>query len=248
MTFSYDRVWADVVAMARSNAVLLLTLAGVFIFLPSLVLWMALPLPQSDGAGDEAFKVFLDYYQRNLVWLVLVNAIAGLGQIVILVLLLDRKRPTVAEAISGGGRLFPGYFLASLIANLAIAAGFFVLVIPGLYLVGRLMVLGPVIADRRVTNPITALRDSWQRTKGFGWRIVGLVLLVGIVGWIATSAATSVLTVVGSLLLPDSLDPMAAAIANGLGGAVLGLLITLLSAGIYRQLQGGEAPLSSIFS
>jgi hypothetical protein len=69
-----------------------------------------------------------------------------------------------------------------------------------------------------------------------GWRIVGLVLLVGIVGWIATSAATSILTVLGSLLLPESLDPMAAAIANALGGAVLGLLIVLLSAAIYRQL------------
>jgi hypothetical protein len=59
---------------------------------------------------------------------------------------------------------------------------------------------------------------------------------VGIVGWIATSAATSILTLVGSVLLPESLDPMAAAIANALGGAILGLLIVLLSAGVYRQL------------
>lgn len=236
MTFSYDRVWADVVAMARSNAVLLLTLAGVFIFLPSFALWLMLPVPQATGAGEEAIKQFVAYYQRNLGAFVLVNAIAALGQIVILVLMIDRNRPTVAEAISGGLRLFPGYFLASLISNLAIMFGILLFVVPGLYVLGRFVVLGPVMADLRLGNPLLGLRESWQRTQGVGWRIVGLVMLVGIVGWIATSAATSILTVLGSVLLPDSLDPMAAAISNALGGAVLGLLIVLLSAGIYRQL------------
>ena len=123
MTFSYDRAWADVVAMARANRVLLLTLAGVFIFLPALALWLLLPVPQATGAGQEAIKVFFAYYQRNLWAFVLVNAFAALGQIVILVLLIDRSRPTVAEAISGGLRLFPGYFLASLIANLVVLFG-----------------------------------------------------------------------------------------------------------------------------
>lgn len=236
MTFSYDRVWADVVAMARHNAVLLLTLAGVFVFLPSFALWLMLPVPQTSGAGEEALKQVLAYYQRNAGALILVNAIGALGQIVILVLLIDRGRPTVAEAISGGARLFPGYFLASLISNLAIGFGILLFVVPGLYILGRFVVLGPVMADGRLSNPLKGLRESWDRTQGVGWRIVGLVLLVGIVGWIATSAATSILTVLGSLLLPESLDPMAAAIANALGGAVLGLLIVLLSAAIYRQL------------
>jgi hypothetical protein len=236
MTFSYDRVWADVVAMARSNAVLLLTLAGVFVFLPSFALWLFLPVPHAAGAGEEAVKQFLAYYQRNAGWFVLVNAIGALGQIIILVLLIDRNRPTVAEAISGGALLFPGYFLASLISNIAIGFGLLLFVVPGLYVLGRFVVLGPVMADGRLSNPLTGLRQSWERTQGVGWRIVGLVLLVGIVGWIATSAATSILTLVGSVLLPESLDPMAAAIANALGGAILGLLIVLLSAGVYRQL------------
>jgi len=236
MIFSYDRVWTDIVAMVRSNWVLLLTLVGVFIFLPALSLWLLLPVPQGAGSGEEAIKVFLSYYQRNLWAFVLVNAIAALGQIVILVLLIDRNRPTVAEAISGGARLFPGYFLASLVANFAILFGLLLFIVPGIYILGRFVVLGPVMADLRLGNSWAGLQESWRQTRGIGWRIVGLMLLVLLVGWIATSAATSVLTVVGRVLLPASLNLITVALANALGGAVLGLLLILLAAGIYRQI------------
>lgn len=236
MIFSYDRAWADIVAMARSNWVLLLTLAGVFIFLPALALWLLLPVPQGTGTGEEAVKTFLAYYQRNFWAFLLVNAMAALGQIVILVLLIDRNRPTVAEAISSGARLFPGYFLASLVANFAVLFGLLLFIVPGLYILGRFVVLGPVMADLRLGNSWAGLRESWRQTTGAGWRIVGLMLLVLLVGWIATSAATSVLTVVGRVLLPGPLSLIAAALANALGSAVLGLLLILLAAGIYRQL------------
>jgi uncharacterized membrane-anchored protein len=44
------------------------------------------------------------------------------------------------------------------------------------------------------------------------------------------------LTVVGRVLLPASLNLITVALANALGGAVLGLLLILLAAGIYRQI------------
>jgi hypothetical protein len=245
MTFSYDRAWADVVAMMRANWAILLTLTGIFIFLPLFAQGLLLPAPvlptvENPGSREETLKLFYALYEYILHYLwvfLMVNIITAFGQIVIFVLLIDSRRPTVAEALYSGMRLFPGYFSAGLLANFAVAFGIiWLFVVPGLYLLGRFMVLGPVIADLRCANPIVGLRESVRRTRGYGWRIVGLVLLVFCVGWVAATAAASVITIIGSLLLPDSVDPMAGALGGAIGSAAFGLLIILLSAGIYRQL------------
>jgi hypothetical protein len=236
MNFSYDRVWADVMMMSRTNWLVLLTVAGVFMFLPAFALWLFAPLPDSRETGAAAMQVIITYYQKNLGAFLLVNLVSSFGQLVIFVLLLDSERPTVGEAIRRSVHVFPGFFAAMLIANLALVAGFALLIVPGLYLLGRLTVLGPTIADRHLANPVAALQLTVRQTSGLGWRIVGLVMLVGLVAWIVTSAATSVVTVVVALLLPSSLDAMAAALADALGGAALSLLLAVLSAAIYRQI------------
>jgi hypothetical protein len=250
MRFSYDRVWADVLVMARSNAALLATLAGVFLFLPSFALWLFSPMPQppSGGDGSEGMRFLVDYYSNNWPGMLLVSAVSTFGQAAILSLLLDRNRPTVGEALSTAGRLFPMYFLLSIATSLIISVGLVFLLVPGIYLLGRLAVAGPVMVGDGVGNPTDAIRRSWAYTADFGWRIAGLILLIAIVGWIALSAATSVLGVVAGLALPDGASAVVKAAADALGGAGLALLIAVLSAAIYRQLRGGDAPLKDIFS
>jgi hypothetical protein len=250
MRFSYDRVWADVVAMVRANAALLATIAGVFIFLPSFAMWLFSPMPQppSGGDGSEGMRLIVDYYTRNWPGILLVGAISTFGQAAILSLLLDRNRPTVGEALSTAGRLFPAYFLLNMLTSLAISIGFVMLLVPGLYLLGRLAVAGPVMIGERVGNPVDALRRGWSYTASFGWRIAGLVLLIALVGWIALSAATSVLGVVTGLVLPEGVGAVAKAAIDSVGGAGLSLLVVVLSAAIYRQLRGGDQPLHDVFS
>ncbi len=250
MRFSYDRVWADVLTMARANAALLATLAGVFLFLPSFALWLFAPMPQppSGGDGSEGMRFLFNYYSNNWPGMLLVSAVSTFGQAAILALLLDRTRPTVGEALSGAGRIFPMYFLLGIITSLVISIGFVFLVVPGVYLLGRLAVAGPVMIGERVGNPIEAIRRGWGYTADTGWRIAGLVLLIAIVGWIALSAATSVLGVAAGLVLPDGASAVVKAAADALGGAGLALLIAVLSAAIYRQLRGGDTPLQDVFS
>jgi hypothetical protein len=250
MSFSYDRVWADVVSMVRANGVLLATLAGVFMFLPSLALWMfaPMPAPPSGGDGSEGIRFLTDYYRGNWPGLLLVSIISTFGQAAILSLLLDQDRPTVGEALGKAARLLPMYFLLGLMTSVAIGFGFFLFLVPGVYLLGRLMVAGPVMVGEGVTNPVDALQRGWNYTKGLGWRIAGLVMLIGIVGWIGFSAASSVLGVVAGLLLPSEASAVAKAFADALAGAALALLIAVLTAAIYRQLRGWDAPLKNIFS
>lgn len=250
MNFSYDRAWADVVTMVRANFALLATLAGVFLFLPAFALWLFAPLPQAPGGGDgnEAVRMIYNYYIGHWPAFLALTLVSSFGQAAILALLLDRNHPTVGEALTVAGRILPGYFLVGMLTNLAIAFGFMLLIVPGLFLVGRLAVAGPTMIGERIGNPVTAIQRSWAYTTGLGWRIAGLVLLVGIVGWIALSAASSVIGVVGGLLLPDGAKILAAATADALGGAGLALLLVLLSAAVYRQLRGGSAPLQDVFS
>lgn len=236
-SFSYDRVWQDLMAMLRANAGVLAVLAGVFFFLPALILFLAAPLPNTDGqTGTAAFEVVLDYYRGNIGWFILVSAVAMFGQIAIMVLLIDRSRPTVAEALAGGARLFPGYFVTQFAVNLSVLFGAFFLLLPGLYLAARFFVVGGVMADRRSANPAEGLSGGWAVTNGRGWAVLGLVLLVGIVGWIAFGAGSSVLTLLLALLVPESLRPLTGALVDSASGAMLSLLLVLLSAAIYRQL------------
>lgn len=252
MNFSYDRAWADVVAMVRANLVLLATLAGVFMFLPAFALWLFAPIPQAAGGGsgngNEALRLVYDYYIGHWPAFLALTLASSFGQAAILALLLDRDRPTVGEALAVAGRMLPGYFLMGLLTNLVITFGFMLFVVPGLFLIGRLAVTGPTMIGERVNNPIAVMQRGWAHTTGQGWRISGFVLLVGIVGWIALSAASSVIGVVGGLLLPDGAKILATATADALGGAGLALLLVLVSAAIYRQLRGDLAPLQDVFS
>jgi hypothetical protein len=250
MSFSYDRVWADVLAMIRASGALLATMAGVFMFLPSLAMWMyaPMPAPPSGGESNEGVRFLLDYYRGNWPLLLLVNIIGTFGQVAILTLLLDRDRPTVGEALGASARLLPMYFVMTIITNFAVVTGLFLFLVPGIYLLGRLTLAGPVMVGDGVANPVDAIRQSWTYSKGLGWRIAGLVMLIGIVAWIALSAASSVLGVVAGLLLPEGAGAVAKAFADALAGGALALLIAVLTAAIYRQLRGANVPLKNIFS
>lgn len=246
MMFSYDRAWQDLMAMLRANWAVLIALTGAFIFFPAFALLTYAPMPEGD-VNANPLELIRTYYEANLLWFVLVNAIAAYGQAIILVLLLDRNRPTVGDAMRIAGGLFPSYLAAQILTNLAIGFGFVLLIVPGLYLLGRLAVTGPLIADRRERNPIEAIKLAWQATAGIGWRIVGLILLIVLVAWIAFSAATSAFTVLGSLIVSESARPIVGGFAGALSSAALGLLVILLTAAIYRQMDNGRR-VSDVFN
>lgn len=224
-------------AMFRANWALLLTLTGVFIFFPALVLFVVAPMSeaQPDASAQAAVQQIIDYYQANVLWLVLANAIAAFGQAAILVMLLDRRRPTVGEALGVAGTLFPGFFVAQMITNFATGAALMLLVVPGVYLIGRFAVVGPLLVARRLGNPLRAIVQAWDATARRGWRIAGLFVLVVVVGWIVLSAASSILTILASFLAPESARPLIGGFVGGLSSAGLALLIVIVSAAIYRQ-------------
>ncbi len=59
------------------------------------------------------------------------------------------------------------YFLASILFNIMLFIGFMLFIFPGIYLLGRFSFFVFYILDKE-SNPIEALKLSWDKTKGMG--------------------------------------------------------------------------------
>ncbi len=234
---SYDAAWADVVAMFRANRALLATVAGSFLFLPGLarLLWApmtTLPTPDAEGIA------LINAYLRDNLGLLFVTQLAiWLGTAALLLLLIDRGKSTVGEAIKSAATLLLGFIVIDWLAQFAVFfAGLFLFVLPGIYLLGRLSVAGPALVAERIANPLTALQRSFDLTRGNGWRVAGLVLLVWSVAFICGFALTAVLGSLVQLILPDEPATAVVATLQAAVGAGTSLALILLAAALYRQL------------
>ena len=248
MTFSYDRTWADMVAMARANGSLLATIAGAFLFFPAFAFWIYAPIPKPTGNPNDALRLVTAYYRGVWPGFVAISVASAFGQSAMFSLLLDRRQLTVGEAMAVAGRMLPVYFLMLVVVQLLTLFGFLVFLVPGIYLMGRFAVIAPAMIGERIPDPLTAIRAGWAYTTGMGWRIAGFLLLVTLAGWIGLSAFGAVLGAVLKSILPQSLDIVGQATVDALSGAGLATVMAVLSAAIYRQLRADADPLRTIFS
>lgn len=239
MQFSYNAVWDDTVRMMRANASLLVAVAGAFLFLPAVIVGYIAPQPTGTVTPDMLFAYIAAHWQLFLA----VNVIGVAGNLALLILVLDLGRPTVGGAIRAAFMLLPFYLLASLLSGLIIVAGLIALVLPGLYAIGRLAVLGPVMVAEGRRGPADAVGRAFAVSKGRGWAIIGLILLVVIAFYIVNFAFTAVF---GSLfLLIDRLQggpgigALLTLIMEGALGAVFSATLIVLVASIYRRLTNG---------
>jgi hypothetical protein len=96
----------------------------------------------------------------------------------------------VAESYRFGLARLGSIILVGLLTGLAIAGGFLLLVIPGLFFLTRLACSMPalVIEDRRGTG---ALSRSWNLVAGRGWPVFGTIIVAGLITGIAGSILTA---------------------------------------------------------
>ena len=249
MKFSISAVWDDTVRMLRTNASLLLAIAGVFLFLPA-VLSSYLAPPPTGGNEGVTPAMMMGYYADNALALLLVQLVGFIGNLALLILCLDGGRPTVGGAIRGAVVLLPAYFLASLLSGAIVGLGLILFVLTGLYLLGRLAVTGPIVVAERVRNPLTVIKRSFAITKGRGWAIASLILIV-LVTYLVVNLA--VVTVFGSIFL--LLDRAAGAggvgallllILQSVAGAAFQTVLIVLLASLYRRLVAPEPQTSGI--
>jgi TM2 domain-containing membrane protein YozV len=112
-------------------------------------------------------------------WVLLLPLISAL-QMQAIVATTESARPRLWRVIRGAVPAVPVVVAAQIMAGIGIVAGLTVFVIPGIYLLIRWAVVAPTAAFER-QDWTTTLRTAWRMTRGNVWRVLGLLLLVGIV-------------------------------------------------------------------
>jgi hypothetical protein len=96
------------------------------------------------------------------------------------------------------------------------------------------------IAANEPVGPIALLRRSWRLTSGSFWRLLALVLLLGVLTMVVSQAVTAVTGSVAALAVgeprPFNLSALLIALATGLVGAIISTVSATMVGRVYAQL------------
>ncbi len=147
------------------------------------------------------------------------------------------ERPSAGRTLVSGFEQFTPLFFAVLIAAIGIAAGFVLLVIPGIYLAVKLFFVPQtvVVEGARGTE---SLRRSSDMVRGFWWRTFGLVVMINLAAALPALVITAPFTGVA-----DSTGDAAWALAGTIcAESITTPFVALFSTFLYFDLRARAAP------
>lgn len=257
------RVWTDATRMMGANRELVLVLAGIFFFVPMMILVVSfLGSDFEFGAGGaepdpEAFSQQINAIIMQLWWAILLVSLGQLaGAIALIGLLGDSGKPTVREAMALIPKLILTMIAAQILTAIAtqgltLLTGALPLAVQGIlnfilfpisvYIAIKLTLAPAVIVLERELNPIKSIVRSWKLTKGNSFRIFifyfMLIIAFVVVGLISAIAIGLVLALLG-----DRAQVIGgAAVVSAIAAGYYALSYAVLTA-IYRQLNGSDEP------
>lgn len=240
MTFSYNAVWEDTGRLLRAHGALLLAIAGVFIFLPTLLVGYFFPTPEPATTDLNLYiQIVGRFIKDHLIWYVLQSFIVMIGTAAMLRLVFP-PRVTVAGAILFGALLLPAYSILGVMTNFIVFVGLLLLLVPGLYLWGRVLPAGPAMVAEDKRNPIAALKRGFALSRDHGWAILGLLLLVLIPGGILIWVIQQLVGILLILAAGQEVGKLLTAVVYCALNAIFAVVMTMLSAAIYRALAAPE--------
>ncbi|MXO69324.1 hypothetical protein GRI72_10850 [Altererythrobacter marinus] len=260
MKFDMGRAWSEAVSLLSANKELLAVIAGIFIFLPNLALALFVPEAMEGPAAldpEDPMAAVQGFYAANGLWFFLVAIVQSIGTLSLLALLHDR-RPTVGEAIRTGLIVLLPYFAAQvlLVIGLAIALGVpvgvagllggttaavvlsLLAVVVAIYVMVKVSLVSPVMVLGNTLNPVRALRDSWQLTKGNSLRLFAFYLLLLIAIVIAAMVITMVIGLFVAMLGETTAGLLVGGVLNGILTTIWSVVFVCVLAAVYRQLSG----------
>ena len=226
-------LWHDALADTRALLPLALPIAAAFVLLPGVAIDLFGPPVPKTAAAMTPHVVLIDLLIPSLIGLV--------AQLAILRLTLDRRRGlnrSVGEALAVALRLWPIAVASLLLGASVIVSGLLLLILPGLYVAGRLTPAVAFIVDGM--GPIRAIERSWALTEGNGWRVIGFTLLL--VGWfvVVLAAVGAIGAGVAALFKSAGAAGVGIVVASTLDGAVAALFTVVNAvavATVYRMLK-----------
>lgn len=266
MKFDMSAAWNEAMRLVGANKDVLFVIAGVFFFLPNVAFMLlfagdmaAIEATQAANPDPEAVGAAMMAFYASVWWvLLLVALVQGVGMLGLLTLLSDRARPTVGQALATGAKLLLPYIAAQVIITFLLAAIFVVPfaigaaagavtgILVGIvavavlaYVFTKLMLVSPVIAIERVTNPFAAIARSWRLTKGNSLRLFFFVFLIGVALIVVGSVLGMIVGVVFAFGGPES-ALIGQSLVSSLVNALFVTLLLAVLAAIHRQLTGGS--------
>jgi hypothetical protein len=260
MKLDSNLAWQDAQAAIKGNREVLLALAGVFFFIPTLAFTLLYPQPQAPAAmtPQQAATLVEGFYREAFPFLLPVLAAQMIGSMTVLTLFTDRSRPTVASALRHGA-IDAVVFLAAMLL-FWIASGLGLGLVVGLvaltgivalaalvtaaclgfvlYCLVRLALVMPVIAVEGQRNPVMALRRGWVLSRGNAARILLVVVLLFVVYMVISVALTAVGGLAFAFALGEKAGEIATAVLTAAASAVFTLYVIALLAMIHQQLAG----------
>lgn len=268
MKLDMNRAWSRVTTMLNSNREVVLTISGLFFFLPYLAFMLLMPdtmamFDQMAASGDAITEEQLSALLRSLptgFWIAMValGLVQAVGVLSLLCLIGDSARPTAGEAIRRGLAALPTYvgvlllqmvvfmFAVLLPLGLTGATGNALLTLIGMvlalwiaaWLYARFSVVQPVIVSEKVLNPVSAMVRSWQLTGGNALRIIGFFALL-LIAYFVASAFVSLVFGLLFYMGGDTVREFGNALVGAFTNAVGIALMAAAIAAVHRQLAGG---------
>lgn len=143
-----------------------------------------------------------------------------------------------------GQRRYLDLFVSALLTLFGTAFGLILLIIPGFYLAARWSLASPLVIGEDL-GAVSAMSESWRRTKGSAGTILVCYLLLGLVFIGGAIAFGAIVALVGGLGADNSF--VASLGGNMLGGAI-GAIANLMSCALYGLIGKPTGALDDVFS
>ena len=222
-------LWQGVIAMLRADFSVWFAVIAPFTLLVAMV---------AELFGPEPPTTLAEFTPRVAVSLLLIPSIIGAFGQLALIALLTKPGNTPRQAFGRAAAALLPYLAAVLIITPLTTLGLVLLFVPGLYLFGRMILVGPVIVVEGL-RPVAALRRSWALTAPRGGAILWFIVLALLFVVGASVLASGIGAALAVVLTAVGLKGVASFVA-ALVGAVISTLFTMANAAaavvIYRRL------------
>ena len=234
----YRAVWTDARALLAAHKEAIAAIAGFFIFMSAWISAFLVPplIFENLGNSNQAVVEISRYFEAN--WRVLVPTmlVTTYGSLSLYVLMSGRRLEKVGDALGIAAALFLPYLLASLLVGWATLAGFFLLIIPGLYLSGRFAILPAVVTQGAGDGINKSIIRTWRVTSNCGWAILFLMLFVAVIVRIFSGVADAAIVAICQSIAGEDGIPIVESAVKALFVALEAVAFILMLVAVNRQL------------
>ncbi|MBV7259125.1 glycerophosphoryl diester phosphodiesterase membrane domain-containing protein [Erythrobacter crassostreae] len=265
MTFDMNAAWSRAMVLARENFSLLTVIAGIFLLLPTVAIYLILPdmatLADPTANPDMTPEQMVEMFAPVLGWLFPIMLIQFVGYNA-MVGLMGSSRPTVGQALGIGVKAMPSIIAAFVIFMVVYMLASIIVVIPvsiltavtgaaaigalapimilavAIFLATRLSLTMPVVLIEATLNPFKAMKRSWDLTGPQQWRVMGFWAILVVAYIVILLLVSGLLGLIAAMAGGGLASGLILGLSNGAMAVVVGIGQCALAVSIYNQLAG----------